>query len=240
MERTRDILLVDETRYFRELGALFLARAGSVRTAASCDAALRAAREARPDVIVTDLDVVDIRGTDLCSLLRRDAALADIPVVATVGGASPHDHARAIQAGATDVVTRPLSRLALLESVARMTRFGGVRGQPRAELGGPVQVRQADRELWGRLRNVSRGGAFIEIDATAPGDGELRLAFQIPGHSGGRAAPTAQVMWTTDAHPPAAVRGWGVRFLELDRPTARSLDDFVFVHTPELPLHASR
>ena len=64
------ILVVDDAPLLRELGALFLARAGRVITAASGEEALAVARAERPDVVGGDLRMHGIEGATLCGLLK--------------------------------------------------------------------------------------------------------------------------------------------------------------------------
>ena len=55
MTGDRTILLVDDSQWFRELGATFLARSGRVFTAASAAEAIEISRRERPDLVITDL-----------------------------------------------------------------------------------------------------------------------------------------------------------------------------------------
>jgi uncharacterized protein (TIGR02266 family) len=224
------LLVVDEIRWFRELGESFLARSGRVISCGSSDQALEIARRERPDVVITDLDMPDRDGVELCSAIRSDPVLAYTPVVIVTGSRDPADHARAIRAGATDVLAKPLTRIALIESVARLTRFQEPQGRPRVDLAMPVKIDGAD--VWGTLRNLSRGGAFLETPAPLPSRGEVALEFQLPDAP--RAVrSTAQVVWTRPARSRGAV-GQGVRFLSLDRESIHALEQFVFAHSPSL------
>ncbi|MCA9511231.1 MAG: response regulator [Myxococcales bacterium] len=234
MGRDRTILIVDEMQWFRDLGALFLARSGRVLAAGSAAEALETARRERPDVVITDLDMPVCDGAELCARIRRDALLAYTPVVVLIGTDDPEDHARAIRAGATDVLTKPLSRTSLLESVGRLTRHARPVGRPRVDTAEPVQLRVAGEASEGTLRNLSRGGAFVELPEPLPSGPEVELAFRIPGST--RAiAPSAEVVWTRPAAHGARRFGQGLRFLRLDARALRALEDYVFEHTEKSP-----
>jgi uncharacterized protein (TIGR02266 family) len=233
MARTPTLLVVDEIRWFRELGESFLARSGRVISCGSADQALEIARRERPDVVITDLAMPGRDGVELCSAIRRDPLLADTPVVIVMGTRDPADHARAIRAGATDVLAKPLSRLALIESVARLTRFDEPRGRPRVDVAIPIKVAQHDQP--GTLRNLSRGGAFLETATALPGRREVELEFQLPDE-GRTVRPTAQVVWTRPTSGGGV--GQGVRFLSLDRASLHALEQFVFSRAPTLAIHS--
>jgi response regulator RpfG family c-di-GMP phosphodiesterase len=78
----RHLLLVDDDNIQLKLTRLGLERLGFVvTTAADGDAALRAARAARPDVLVSDVLMPKLDGFELCRAVRADPDLRDVPVV---------------------------------------------------------------------------------------------------------------------------------------------------------------
>ena len=228
-ERRPTLLVVDEIRWFRELGESFLARTGRVISCSSTDRALEIAREERPDVVITDLDMPGRDGVELCTAIRQDPLLAWTPVVVVTGRNDPSDHARAIRAGATDVLAKPITRVALIESISRLTRFDKPQGRPRIDVDAPVRVEPSDE--WGTIRNLSRGGAFIETPTPLPGRREIGLEFQLP-ETRRSVRTTAQVVWTRPTRGGRA--GQGMRFLSLDRSSIRALEEFVFSRAPSL------
>lgn len=84
-----------------------LERAGHrVVAAADGAAALRAVREHRPDLVVTDVDMPHMTGLDLCRAIRADDDLRHIPVVLASGSLLPGD-GRAEAAGASATLLKP-------------------------------------------------------------------------------------------------------------------------------------
>ena len=118
------ILLVDDEPALRELlrvtlesAEVSVAEAGSVREA---EAEILAAR---PDLIVLDLRMPGIGGTELCVQLKSAPATRDIPIVLLTG--AEHEEARRAQeAGAEALVRKPFSPLELLAVVDRLTQNG--------------------------------------------------------------------------------------------------------------------
>jgi uncharacterized protein (TIGR02266 family) len=215
---------------FRELGALFLARAGKVVTAADGEEALAIARRDHPVMILSDMAMPGMDGTELCAAVKTDPELSGIPVILIVSSELAADHARAIHAGADDVLSKPLSRVALLETVNRFLRFSTVRGLPRVEIDAPVRIRCGDTESWGQARNVSRGGLFVEAALAVPTRTEVALEFELPD-TFQRLAPTARVVWQR-ADRDGQRSGIGLRFVGLDARSARYLDDYVHERAP--------
>ncbi len=224
MDERPTFLVVDDAPLFRELESHFLARYGRVITAESGGEALERVRTDHPDVVVLDMTLPDLDGSLVCCEIRSDAATRETPVV-VVGCGDAAEHARAIHAGASDVLMKPLSRRELIGAVRRFVASDRPTGLPRVPLDTPVRV-ESDGE--GRLalcRNLSRGGMFLETKFEPQTD-EVRLSFQLPECGTGRLATSARIVWRRPAAP-GVHPGMGVRFLALDRDCAQELDAFV-------------
>jgi twitching motility two-component system response regulator PilH len=222
----RTILLADDAALFRDLGSLFLARTGEVVTARDgIEALARIARE-RPEVVVADLDMPRLDGAELCRRLKADPETRSIPVILVTSGDEAQHRARAVRAGADDVIAKPISRVALIQAVNRFLRGTGIRGLTRVPMVAEVHIGGASDISHGIARNVSRGGIFVEAEKTAPTDTEVELIFELPD-SGMPIAPTAEVIWCRPRSANHAA-GMGMRFLALDRSSALRIDDYVY------------
>jgi CheY-like chemotaxis protein len=86
------ILIAEDNDDIREVMHRLFDRAGfHVFTAPDGRAALAAAREHHPDVVLTDLDMPHLDGLQLCQAIRQDGDLADTPVAILSGGLQPGD-----------------------------------------------------------------------------------------------------------------------------------------------------
>jgi CheY-like chemotaxis protein len=227
------ILIVDDVALFRELGRVFLARSGRVITASGSGEALELARRERPALVLADLHMPGGDGVELCRALKSEPGLERTSVVIVAGDGGADDHARAVRAGADDVLTKPLSRLALIGCVNRFVRFNAVRGLPRVPLHIPVEIHVDREELDGTIRNVSRGGAFIEPARPLGLEPrmEVGLRFRLTD-AGEMLATRAQLVWER-RDPDGGPRGVGVRFLGLDRAATACIEDFVLDHASQ-------
>jgi uncharacterized protein (TIGR02266 family) len=222
----RRILVVDDSPIFLELEETFLSRIGHVLTARRAEEALELARREHPDVVLADLHMPEMNGDELCREIKSDPDLAGTPVILVTGERDAEDHARAVRAGADDVVHKPVNRLQLIQAVDRFLKLA-VRGLVRVPVDAEVRLDVSGHELWGRARNVSRGGMYIESDITPEPQTELELGFTLPV-SGRALAPTAEVVWRRSAPTREGVGGIGVRFLKIDPDTSNLIDDFVY------------
>jgi CheY-like chemotaxis protein len=79
--------------------------------------ALADLRQRRPDLLLLDMHLPDIDGLDLLTHLKTDANTSGIPVIVLSADATPQRVERALEAGASAYLAKPLSLSELLEHV---------------------------------------------------------------------------------------------------------------------------
>ncbi len=87
---------------------------------------LRLARERRPELILLDLMLPDLTGTDVCKSLKRDAATRGIPVLMLTAKGEEIDRVVGFELGAEDYVVKPFSVRELMLRIRAILR----RAQP--------------------------------------------------------------------------------------------------------------
>jgi two-component system alkaline phosphatase synthesis response regulator PhoP len=105
------ILVVDDEPQIVELVGDYLKQAGyRVLTACDGQTALTLARHEHPDLIVLDLMLPGgLDGLEICRRLRRDPALADVPIIMLTARTEEADRLIGLELGADDYVTKPFS-----------------------------------------------------------------------------------------------------------------------------------
>ena len=112
------ILIIDDDIGFLDLLRISLSSAGyAVQVAEDAVTGGRALLAQTPDLIVSDVNMPFLDGFELLSLLRSDASTASIPVILLSGRSDGDTMAKAVELGAADFLTKPVTRDQLLESV---------------------------------------------------------------------------------------------------------------------------
>jgi two-component system, OmpR family, KDP operon response regulator KdpE len=124
---TRVLIVDDEPQLLRALRINLTARKYEVVTAADGAAALRAAADEHPDLVVLDLGLPDLDGVEVIRGLRR---WSPIPIVVLSGRSGSRDKVDALDAGADDYVTKPFSIDELLARIRAVTRRHGTKEPP--------------------------------------------------------------------------------------------------------------
>lgn len=105
----RLVLLVDDSSDTLEMLETMFKQVGcQVMIAESADAALRAAKVAVPDLIISDIGMPETDGYELLARLRHLPGIERVPAIAVSGYASEEDAARAFTAGFSAHLAKPV------------------------------------------------------------------------------------------------------------------------------------
>ena len=78
-----------------------------VKTAGNAQEALEILKEMTPAVLILDVMMGEMSGYDLCSLVKRDSRLRDVPVVFLTSKGTPQDYKTGHDLGAVIYMVKP-------------------------------------------------------------------------------------------------------------------------------------
>jgi DNA-binding response OmpR family regulator len=145
----RSILVVDDEKTLRETLADSLETEGfTVFQAADGREAVEAFRRHRPDLILLDLMLPEISGTEVCRIIRAESG---VPILMLTAKSAEVDKVVGLELGADDYVTKPFSFRELLARVRALLRRSEQQAAPASEPEtvdlGRVKVDVAGRRL---------------------------------------------------------------------------------------------
>ncbi|MCG8928364.1 MULTISPECIES: response regulator [Lentzea] len=155
---TKVLVVDDEPQIVRALRINLSARGYEVLTAPDGATALRLAADGKPDVVVLDLGLPDMDGTDVIAGLRGWTTL---PIIVLSARTDSTDKVDALDAGADDYVTKPFGMDELLARLRAAVRRSAVAG-PEDE---PV-VKTASFTVDLAAKRVLRDGAEVHLTPT--------------------------------------------------------------------------
>lgn len=122
------ILAVDDQRYFRELIAGLLREEGyEVETVASAEEALHVLDREVFDVVVTDLVMPGVDGSELVGRIKQ--RLPDQEIVMVTGVVDVKAAVEAMKQGVTDYILKPFDRKTLADSLAKILQRRRLRNE---------------------------------------------------------------------------------------------------------------
>lgn len=116
--RQKTLFIVEDDDDLRDSTAMLLRRWGYLTHAAACgeDALALLPHIARPDVFLLDQMMPGMSGLDLRARLRKDPALADVPMLVMTASRT------ALDIPANQLILKPMTFERLLEAIERATR----------------------------------------------------------------------------------------------------------------------
>ena len=144
----RSILVVDDERTLRETLAEGLEEEGfAVFQAADGREAVEAFRRHHPDLILLDLMLPELSGTDVCRIIRAESG---VPILMLTAKSAEIDKVVGLELGADDYVTKPFSfreLLARVRALLRRSEAQSLAAEPETIELGAVKVDLAGRRL---------------------------------------------------------------------------------------------
>jgi CheY-like chemotaxis protein len=117
----RTVLIIEDEADAAELFAEMMRVSGfRVRKTSSSTPAIDMMTDEKPDVVLLDIMMPEVSGLDILRKMRRDPALANIPVVVVSAKSMPADIKIGMDAGASIYLTKPVGFLELKEAVERV------------------------------------------------------------------------------------------------------------------------
>jgi two-component system phosphate regulon response regulator PhoB len=117
------ILIVDDEQDLVSLLEYNFQQAGfATAVARTGEAALSTARRKKPDLVVLDLMLPDISGTEVCRQLKADEKMRSVPILMLTAKADEVDRIVGFELGADDYVTKPFSVRELILRVRAILR----------------------------------------------------------------------------------------------------------------------
>jgi signal transduction histidine kinase len=117
-----EVLIVEDNSDMRELLAFVVGQEFRLRTARNGREGLEAVRTRAPDLVLTDVMMPEMSGTELCRAIKQDPELVGLPVVLVTSKAEREMKIEGLEGGADDYVTKPFHPRELLARVRALLR----------------------------------------------------------------------------------------------------------------------
>ena len=115
------ILIVEDNEMNRDMLSRRLERRGfTVVLAVDGEEGVTKARSEMPDLVLMDMSLPVMNGWEATQVIRADASMAQLPVIALTAHSMPGDREKAMDAGCNDYDTKPIDLPRLLAKMAAL------------------------------------------------------------------------------------------------------------------------
>jgi signal transduction histidine kinase len=165
-----EVLIVEDNPDMRRLLAFLIGQEFRLRVARNGREGLERVRERQPDLVLTDVMMPEMSGTELCAALKADRATEGIPVVLVTSKAEREMKIEGLEGGADDYVTKPFHPRELLARVRSLVRLRML-GEELAERNALLQ--STNEELQIAMQELKEAGAQLVHAERLAAVGEL-------------------------------------------------------------------
>lgn len=159
------ILVIEDDPDIRELLVYALGKEGyQTEQAASGEAGLKLAKQAKPDLIILDIMLPGIDGLEVLRKLKHEPRLRPIPVLIASARGEEADVVSGLELGADDYVTKPFSPRVLVARVRTALRRASEAAAPQADEAPVLTIN--DFVLDVPRHELMLGGRSIDLSAT--------------------------------------------------------------------------
>ena len=127
------VLIVDDTLLNRKVLQIRLEKEGyQVQGTATAEEAWELLQTFRPSLILMDLELPQMSGLDLTRLIRREASLQNIPVIALSAHTEGAYREKALEAGCNEYLSKPVDARQLLQMLRSYPAGAMAEGKPQS------------------------------------------------------------------------------------------------------------
>lgn len=160
------ILIIDDDAVTARFYAAILRDAGmTVHVSSRPELILNVMADFRPELLLVDVYMPECSGVELAKLIRQDNSFVDVPIIFFSSEADPERQLQAVQAGADDFITKPVSSQYLLSSLSnRVERYRSLRSLiMRDGLTGLLNHSALKEQLVAEIAQAGRNGASLAL-----------------------------------------------------------------------------
>jgi two-component system, OmpR family, KDP operon response regulator KdpE len=196
-DRPRILVVDDEPQITRVLRASLGMHGYEIQVANDGEAGLEAFKDWKPDLVITDLSMPKMAGTELCEHIRENS---QVPIIVLSVQGEDNSKIEALDKGADDYVTKPFSINELLARIRANLRRASLGKEE--ESGEPIDIGEFHIDLQTRIVSVGAREVHLtpkEFDllvymARHPGKVISRRAL-LNAVWGGQSVQSAEYLW---------------------------------------------
>jgi CheY-like chemotaxis protein len=218
----KKVLLASASRVFLKKSSSLLSQRGfQLVTLGSGDEALRLHEQYHFDLILADLQLEDMSGCTLCSLVRREEKVRRIPIILICHNISG-SISRVEQSGASAMLIKPIEPVQLLETIGSFIDLQMIRSK-RVMLNVKVLSKKSDLEFYCFSHDISKTGILLESEYELEVGSRITCEFALPGsHPVEIEGEVIRSMNTWECK-----NLYGIKFNVIPAPYRREIDNFV-------------
>ena len=224
------ILLVDDINLFLEVERGYLQETDArIVTAQNGLEALDIIRSERPLLIFMDQRMPVMDGISCCRAIKGDPELKSIPVIMIIASDRESDQEECRNAGADDIITKPIDRRIFLETGRKYLPLIN-RREKRIPCTTTVVFRLNGAVFYSTGIDISEHGIFVAFDEPVRDNDSIQVNFVLPGSTSALIEASGRIAWSNS--PSSCLNlsypyGFGLEFTEIPEESSALIAEYI-------------
>ena len=219
------VLVIDDSRASAFMAqTIFRRRGAQVLLAMDGRTGIQMARTQHPDIILLDYVLPDMRGDEVCRILKNDPVTAEIPILIVTVYSKEGVAESCREAGAEDILFKPYTNEELVNRVSQLLQLPH-RQYVRILVRMETTTTTPRGVMFGTSENLSEGGIYVRTTHRLQEGEKVRLRFYLPKDS--QPLTVEGEIVRTEFRPDVRGYGYGIKFTRLSAPDLRRLKRFI-------------
>jgi len=218
----KKILLASASKVFLQRNSILLIRKQlQLFIAVSGAESLKLHEENDFDLILSDMELEDMSGCALCTLVRSGEHSRDVPVI-LISHNTPANVQRVEQSGASKLLLKPIDPAKLLWTIGSFIDVELGRSQ-RVKLSERVLCKEQNLEYFCSSHDISNSGILLETEVQPDIGSRINIQFTLPDSS--RIEAEGKVIRCING--PKWRKRYGVKFIDLPASCHSAINNYV-------------
>jgi len=211
----KNILVIEPFEFDREYLSRIVTRLGyGCRSSDSAESAYETMAEERPDLVICGDGFPGDKEYHVCQLIKGNPVFTRIPIVMVHSDSGEASRTRAMEAGCTDFISKPIRIRPLFQCLEEILS-GSRRKHIRAAMTFPVSVTTEGETFGLESTSFGEGGMYLRSDSPWDRGTCMDLQFSLPRLDRNIKLP-GEVVYSTSIPTQESPPGMGVMFTNLN------------------------
>jgi CheY-like chemotaxis protein/Tfp pilus assembly protein PilZ len=224
----KKIVMIDPSETFIKFVSRTLTRMGyEVFHAFDLESGFSVIAGTKPSLVLTEINLRNCKGTELCEKLRSDPRTSSIPIVIVTTDGSEQSLEQAKKAGCSDYLTKPLTVRDIHLMLQRNLPFTVKRQKLRLDIGVDAILLAEEQKINVRTKTLGERGMLVQSNHHSLHNGsQVDISLHLP-ESHSPIELTGEVIYILNPADHCSPHGVGIKFSDIRKEASELLRNFI-------------
>lgn len=224
----KKVLIVEPSRSFAQFLKYVLSRLDhEVVHYVNAKQVIEEINSVMPDLILTEINLRDLSGIELCNKLKTNSVVANIPIAIVSIDGSIETRQSAQKAGCVEYLTKPLTSRSIHELMERLLPYEHKRHNVRAKMNVNVIIHDGVKSREIKTDSIGEGGLYACTEDSYKSGTKLSIRLSLPSLRTALELQGEVVYASGNNLQSVGPKGMGIKFVGMDQNTTTLLRHYM-------------